>query len=139
MAAGGAAGRAAQLRPGPVFAVWITRALLPGMGVEGVAASERLEEVLYMLKTKKKNWADRVRAEGVLDGARRLLVSQAGTRFGSSTTRKLALKLESVSDPQRLEVVGACLMRGMSAEGILARLGDHECRSATEHRADPNG
>lgn len=85
-----------------------------------------------MLRTHK-NWAERMRDEGRLEGqvkgrlegSRDLLVRLAGERFSSSTTRQFATRLQAVSDPKRLEQVGVWLVTGVSGDELLARLGDH--------------
>ncbi len=135
-----------------MFAAWISGVLLPGMGVESVLESDRLEEVLDMLGTERKNWAQRVRdecrvefreegrvegreegrvegreegrVEGQVQGRRDLIVKLAGKRFGSSVTQRLAPRLQSVSDPERLDEVGVWLVSGVSVDDLLTGLGD---------------
>ena len=133
---------------GAVFAAWISGVLLPAMGVEDVLKSDRLEEVLDMLGTKRKNWAERLtervtqsvtesvtervrhecrvefRDEGRVEGRRELIVKLAGERFGSSVTRKLATLLQAVSDPEKLDDVGVRLVSVSNVDDLLAGLGN---------------
>ncbi len=110
----------------PAFAGWITWVLLPEMGITGLDRSENLREVLEMLETKRMNWAQTIREEGIetgrLDGYREMLIDQAGTRFEESVIEPLAALLRAISDRQRLIEVGRWLVDGVSGDTLLARL-----------------
>ena len=115
------------------FATWITHVRLPELGVEDALRSDTLEEVLDMLETEPRTWADRIRDEGREKGAaeglkrglereRKLLLRQARVRFGDTLTRSMATLLEPVTDADRLEEIGEWLLVCDSGEALLARL-----------------
>ena len=107
---------------------------LPELGVEDALRSDTLEEVLEMLETEPRTWADRIRDEGLrerpaaeglergLERERKLLLRLARVRFGDSLTRSMATLLEPVTDADRLEEIGEWLLVCDSGEALLARL-----------------
>ncbi len=111
------------------FAAWISRVLVPDLGVLDATRSDKLEEVLEMLETESMTWADRMRAEGrregrqeALAGERRLLLRQARIRFGEALAGSLAALLEGIADANRLEEIGEWLLVCDSGDALLARL-----------------
>ena len=107
------------------FAAWISRVLVPDLGVLDATRSDKLEEVLEMLETESVTWADRMRAEGrqeALAGERRLLLRQARIRFGEALAGSLAALLEGIADANRLEEIGKWLLVCDSGDALLARL-----------------
>ena len=111
------------------FAAWISRVLVPDLGVLDAARSDKLEEVLEMLETESMTWADRMRAEGrregrreALAGERKLLLRQARIRFGEALAGSLAALLEGIADANRLEEIGEWLLVCDSGDALLARL-----------------
>ena len=82
---------------------------LPELGVQEALKSDRLDEVLAMLETEPRTWADRIREKGQAEGfarglerARKLLLRLARVRFGRALARSIASLLESVSTADRL-------------------------------------
>ena len=139
------AGDAARAGLASAFAAWITHVRLPELGVEDALRSDTLEEVLEMLETEPRTWADRIRDEGReqgrdegreegrdegreegreqgLERERKLLLRQARVRFGDTLERSMATLLEAVTDADRLEEIGEWLLVCDSGEAFLARL-----------------
>ena len=131
------AGDAARAGLASAFAAWITHVRLPELGVEDALRSDTLEEVLEMLETEPRTWADRIRDEGREEGRdegreegreqglereRKLLLRQARVRFGDTLERSMATLLEAVTDADRLEEIGEWLLVCDSGEAFLARL-----------------
>ena len=131
------AGDAARAGLASAFATWITHVRLPELGVEDALRSDTLEEVLEMLETEPRTWADRIRDEGRQEGRqegreqgreqglereRKLLLRQARVRFGGTLERSMATLLEPVTDADRLEEIGEWLLLCDSGEAFLARL-----------------
>lgn len=111
------------------FATWITHVRLPELGVDDALRSDTPEEVLEMLETEPRTWADRIRDEGLergleqgLERERKLLLRLARIRFGDTLTRSMATLLEPVTDADRLEEIGEWLLVCDSGEALLARL-----------------
>jgi len=107
------------------FATWITHVLLPDLGVADALLSDNLGEVLDMLETEPRTWADRMRDEGRAEGLereRKLLLRQARVRFGGALVGSLAAVLEGIADPDRLEEIGEWLLVCDTGEALLARL-----------------
>ena len=123
------AGDAARAGLASAFAAWITHVRLPEMGVEDALKSDTLEEVLEMLETEPRTWADRIRDEGReqgreqgLERERKLLLRLARVRFGDTLERSMATLLEPITDADRLEEIGEWLLVCESGEAFLARL-----------------
>ncbi len=114
---------------------------LSELGVEDALRSDRLEEMLEVLETEPRTWADRIRDEGReqgrhqgrqegrqegreqgLERERKLLRRLARVRFGDTLTRSMATLLEPVTDADRLEEIGEWLLVCDSGEAFLARL-----------------
>ena len=119
------------------FAAWITNVRLPDMGVTDAPLSDRLEEVLEMLETQPRTWADRMRHEGRAlgreegraeerkEGLRRernLLLRQARLRYGTGHVGPLSVLLDRITDTDLLEEIGEWLLVCDSGEALLARL-----------------
>ncbi len=111
------------------FAARITHARLPELGVQDSLKSDRLAEVLEMLETEPRTWADRIRDEGRekgraanLERERKLLLRLARVRFGRALARRMASLLEPISDADRLEEIGEWLLVCNSGEAFLTRL-----------------
>ena len=118
-------GDAARAGLASAFAAWITHVRLPELGVENALRSDTLEEVLEMLETEPRTWADRIRDEGReqgLERERKLLLRQTRVRFGDTLERSMATLLEAVTDADRLEEIGEWLLVCDSGEAFLARL-----------------
>ena len=119
------------------FAAWIAQVLLPDMGVQEQLLSDNLKEVLEMLETEPRRWADRMRDEGREEGRRwaermreeglarerKLLLRLARVRFGGALAERLSVLLEGIADTDRLEEIGEWLLVCDSGEALLARLG----------------
>jgi hypothetical protein len=115
------------------FATWITHVLLPDLGVADALLSDNLEEVLDMLETEPRTWADRMRDEGREQGLqagreeglareRKLLLRLARVRFGGALVGSLPSLLEGIADTDRLEEIGEWLLVCDTGEALLARL-----------------
>ena len=64
------------------FAAWITHVRLPELGVADALRSDTPEEVLEMLETERRTWADRIREKGHAEGLKR---GRAGLGVGAET------------------------------------------------------
>ena len=100
------------------FAAWISKVLIPGLGVTDATQSDNLKEVLDMLEAESMTWADRMRAKG----ERKLILRQARIRFGEQLADRLSGLLDGVADTDRLEEIGEWLLVCDSGDTLLARL-----------------
>jgi len=119
------------------FAAWITQVALHDLGVTDAPVSDNLREVLDMLQTEPRTWADMMRAEGRQEGRqqgreeeheaglereRRLLLRLARIRFGGAAVGRLASLLEGITDTDLLEEIGEWLLICDSGDALLARV-----------------
>ena len=100
------------------FAAWISKVLIPGLGVTDATQSDNLKEVLDMLEAESMTWADRMRAKG----ERKLILRLARIRFGEQLADRLTGLLDGVADTDRLEEIGEWLLVCDSGDALLARL-----------------
>ena len=119
------------------FAAWITQVALHDLGVTDAPVSDNLKEVLDMLQTEPRTWADRMRDEGRLQGReegreeeheaglereRRLLLRMARVRFGRAPLDRLADLLEGITDTDLLEEIGEWLLICDSGDALVSRV-----------------
>jgi len=123
----GWSGNAAYAALAGAFAGWISKVLIPDLGVPDAMKSDNLDKVLDMLEDETLTWADRMRAEGRdegrregLAGERKLLLRLARIRFGEALAGSLAAPLEQIADTDRLENVGEWLLNCDSGDALLA-------------------
>ena len=60
--------------------------------------------------------------EGIVQGRRELLRSQAEVRFGTPTAERLFAALQREDDPQRLDAIGKAVVRCGTADELLRQV-----------------
>ena len=108
---------------------WITQVALHDLGVTDAPVSDNLKEVLDMVQTEPRTWADRMRDEGReeeheagLERERRLLLRMARIRFGGAPLDRLSGLLEGITDTDLLEEIGEWLLICDSGDALLSRV-----------------
>ena len=141
-------GRLSALLGGPAhrelrvaFAEWIWHSLAPDLGPEVPKAPElidRLREIAelgefeemksFMLKSMVDHWLEQGMERGVSEGVARAraderarLCRQAGRKFGGRAADRLSLRIDGVTDPERLAEVGDWIIDCGTEAEFLAR------------------
>ncbi len=86
----------------------------PGLTLEGLRKMTLEERVA--------EWPKQWKREGIVQGRREQLRSQAEVRFGTSTAERLFASLQREDDPQRLDAIGKAVVRCETADELLRQV-----------------
>jgi predicted transposase/invertase (TIGR01784 family) len=116
------------------FTEWLRQVLLPARlpGIQ-LPLLQELHEVRSMLAERVKEWTEQWKQEGLQEGLqqgearglareRALLRRQALRQFDAATAEELAVLLQAINDPDRLEDIGEWIVACSSAQDLLQRV-----------------
>ena len=104
-----------------VFAI---RERMMGVDDPGLPPADlTLEEMAMTLEERVAQWPEQWKREGIVQGRREQLRSQAEARFGTLTAQRLFTSLQREDDPQRLDEIATALVRCETGDELLRQAG----------------